>query len=388
MHAPPDLPHRLRDRLAIAGVGASAQGRLDGCTPLDLSIEAFRRALDDAGLTKDDIDGLLTMPGTTSPEGSLHYLRFGEAVGIDPRYTGSLTMGGGTAGALVQMAALAIDAGLATNVACVFGDTAKTGGSRFNRATGGEMPWSLWGMLGAAANSALAADRHMHAYGTTSRQLGEVAVACRHHASLNPDAIMREPITLEDHQASRWIVRPLRLLDCCLISDGGVCVIVTSAERARDLRQPPVLVTGFGQAYTTRNLEREDWWKVPHQRAALADAFAMAGATPGDIDVAQLYDNFTISVLLWLEHAGFCKEGEGGAFVEGGRIRLGGALPVNTAGGNLSESYMEGWLHIVEGVRQMRHACGARQVPGAELCLVTGRGMSLNCANAMILRRA
>lgn len=381
------LASSLSDRIAIAGVGASPQGKLTGRTPLDLGIEAFRRALDDAGLRKEDIDGILTMPGTTSPEGSLHYLRFGEAVGIDPRYTGSLTMGGGTAGALVQMAALAIAGGLATTVACVFGDTAKTGGSRFGRASGGELPWSLWGMMGAAANSALAADRHMHEYGTTSRQLAEVAVACRYHASLNPDAVMREPITIEDHQASRFIVRPLRLLDCCLISDGGVCIIVTSAERARDLAAPPVLIAGMGQAYTTRNLEREDWWTVPHQRDALAAAFRMAGVTPGDIDVAQLYDNFTISVLLWLEHAGFCGEGEAGAFVEGGRIRLGGELPVNTAGGNLSESYMEGWLHIVEGVRQMRHACGPRQVADAQLCLVTGRGMALNCSNAMILKR-
>lgn len=377
----------MRDRIAIAGVGASPQGKLTGRTPLDLGIEAFRRALDDAGLRKTDIDGLLTMPGTTSPEGSLHYLRFGEAVGINPRYTGSMTMGGGTAGALVQMAAMAVAAGLATTVACVFGDTARTGGSRFNRASGGEMPWSLWGMLGAAANSAVAADRHMHRYGTTSRQLAEVAVACRHHASLNPDALMRTPITIDDHQASRFIVRPLRLLDCCLISDGGVCVIVTAAERARDMAQPPVLISGMGQAYTTRNLERDDWWTVPHQRDALRDAFVMAGVAPGDIDVAQLYDNFTISVLLWLEHAGFCAEGEGGAFVEGGRIRLGGVLPVNTAGGNLSESYMEGWLHIVEGVRQMRHACGVRQVRDAQHCLVTGRGMALNCANAMILKR-
>ncbi|MEO8508842.1 MAG: thiolase family protein [Betaproteobacteria bacterium] len=377
----------LSDRIAIAGVGASPQGKLTGRTPLDLGIEAFRNALDDAGLRQQDIDGLLTMPGTTSPEGSLHYLRFGEAVRIDPRYTGSMTMGGGTAGALVQMAALAIAGGLATTVACVFGDTAKTGGSRFNRASGGEMPWNLWGMMGAAANSALAADRHMHRYGTTSRQLAEVAVACRHHASLNPHAVMRAPITLDDHQASRFIVRPLRLLDCCLISDGGVCIIVTSAERARDLAAPPVLLSGMGQAYTTRNLERDDWWYVPHQRDALAAAFRMAGVTPADIDVAQLYDNFTISVLLWLEHAGFCGEGESGSFVEGGRIRLGGELPVNTAGGNLSESYMEGWLHIVEGVRQMRHACGPRQVANAQLCLVTGRGMALNCANAMILKR-
>ncbi len=257
----------------------------------------------------------------------------------------------------------------------------------FNRASGGELSWGLWGMLGAAANSAIAADRHMHEYGTTSRHLAEVAVACRKHASMNEQAVMRAPITIDDHQNSRLIVRPLRLLDCCLISDGGVCVIVTSLERARDLKKKAAVIAGMGQAHTTMNMEHERWWYVPHQKQALADAFRTAKLGPKDIDVAQLYDNFTISVILWLEHANFCKEGEGGSFVEGGRIQLGGDLPVNTAGGNLSESYMEGWLHIVEGVRQVRGECGARQVPNAETCLVTGRGMSLNCSNAMILQR-
>lgn len=377
----------LRNKVAIAGVGASPQGKLPGSTPITLATDAFKRALDDAGLKKTDIDGLLTMPGTTSPEASLNYLRLGETLGIDPKYTGSMTMGGGTAGALVQQAAMAIEAGLATTVACVFGDSAKTGGSKFSRASGWGDSWGIWGMFAAAANSAIAASRHMALYGTTSRQLGEVAVACRRHASMNPNAVMRDPITIEDHQNSRWVVEPFHLLDCCLISDGGVCVIVTSAGRAKHLKQPPVVIAGMGQAYTTQNMEREDWWYVPHQKDALRDAFAMAGVGPKDIDVAQLYDNFTMSVLLWLEHAGFCGEGEAGAFVEGGRIQLGGELPVNTAGGNLSESYMEGWLHIVEGVRQIRGECGERQVANAETCLVTGRGMTLNCANAMILQR-
>lgn len=378
----------LRDRTAIVGVGASEQGRLPGSTSLTLATTAFKRALDDSGLKKSDIDGLLTMPGTTAPEGSLNYLRLGEALGIDPAYTGSMTMGGGTAGALVQMAAQAVSTGLATNVACVFGDAAKTGGSRFSRASGATDSWGIWGMFAAAANSAVSASRHMALYGTTSRQLGEVAVACRRHASMNPAAVMREPITIEDHQASRWIVEPFHLLDCCLISDGGVCIIVSSAERAKDLKQKPVLISGMGQGYTTRNLEREDWWYLPHQKNALDRAYSMAGMGPSDVDVAQLYDNFTMSVLLWLEHGGFCGVGEAGPFVEGGRIQLGGDLPVNTAGGNLSESYMEGWLHIVEGVRQMRGSCGERQVKDAEVCLVTGRGMTLNCANAMLLRAA
>lgn len=378
----------LKDKIAIVGVGATKQGKLPGSTPVTLGTEAFKLALDDAGLHKGQIDGLLTMPGTTSPEGSLNYLRMGETLGIDPKYTGSMTMGGGTCGALIQNAAMAIESGMADYVACVFADTARTGNYRFGRASGWGDSWGIWGMFGAAANSAMAASRHMALYGTTSRHLGNVAVACRKHASLNPNAVMRERFTIEDHQASRMVVEPFHLLDCCLISDGGVALILTSAERARDLKQKPVLISGMGQAYTTQNMEREDWWYVPHQKDALNRAYKMAGVGPKDIDVAQLYDNFTMSVILWLEHAGFCGVGEGGPFTEGGRIELGGQLPINTAGGNLSESYMEGWLHAVEGVRQMRGQGGERQVKDAETCLVTGRGMTLNCSNAMILRAA
>ncbi len=379
--------HPLRERTAIAGVGASPQGKFPEETPITLGIAAVKRALDDSGLKKEQIDGLLTMPGTTSPEAALNYLRLGEALGINPRYTGSKNMGGGTAGALLHEAALAVNAGFANYVACVFGDTAATGGNKFNRASGWGDSWGIWGFMAACANSAITASRHMALYGTTSRQLGEIAVACRRHASMNPNAIMRTPITLDDHQNSRWIVEPLHLLDCCLISDGAVCVIVTTAERAKDLKQPLVTIAGMGQGYTTENMEREDWWYVPHQKLAVNDAYAMAGVGPRDIDVCQLYDNFTSSVLVLFEHAGFCKPGEAGPFVEGGRIQLGGELPINTAGGNLSESYMEGWLHIVEGVRQMRGECGPRQVAGAEVCLVTGRGQALNCANATILRK-
>ena len=378
----------LKDKIAIVGVGATRQGKLPGSTPVTLGTEAFKLALEDSGLHKGQIDGLLTMPGTTSPEGSLNYLRMGETLGIDPKYTGSMTMGGGTCGALIQNAAMAIESGMADYVACVFADTARTGNYRFGRASGWGDSWGIWGMFGAAANSAMAASRHMALYGTTSRHLGNVAVACRKHASMNPNAVMRDRFTVDDHQASRMVVEPFHLLDCCLISDGGVSIILTSAERARDLKQKPVLISGMGQAYTTQNMEREDWWYVPHQKDALARAYKMAGVGPKDIDVAQLYDNFTMSVILWLEHAGFCGVGEGGPFTEGGRIELGGQLPINTAGGNLSESYMEGWLHAVEGVRQIRGQGGERQVKDAQTCLVTGRGMTLNCSNAMILRAA
>jgi acetyl-CoA acetyltransferase len=247
--------------------------------------------------------------------------------------------------------------------------------------------FGVWGMFGAASWSAVTASRHMALYGTTSEQLGEVAVAMRKHASLNPMAIMREPITVADHQASRFIIDPLRLLDCCLVNDGGVCLIVTTVERARDLGKPVVKIAGMGQGFTTQILERDDWWYGPHQKDAVQQAYAMAGVGPGDIDVAQLYDNFTISVILWLEHAGFCGVGEGGSFVEGGRIQLGGQLPVNTHGGHLSAAHPEGFLTVAEGVQQMRGAAGDRQVPNADVCLVTGRGMILNCASALVLRR-
>ena len=343
--------------------------------------------MDNAGIKKDEISALLPIPATTSPEGARHYLHLGEILGINPRYTGSKSLGGATAIALVEEAVMAIASGMATTVACVFGDAAKTLNYRFSGASGWTDSWGIWGMFSAAANSAVSASRHMAVYGTKPEHLAEVAVTCRYHASLNPNAVMRQPITYEDYFNSRWIVEPLRLLDCCLISDGGVCIILTGKERARAYRKPPVWVRGMGQAHTLTNLDREDWWYVPHQKQAVDAAYGMAGVGPQDIDVAQLYDNFTISVLLWLEHAGFCAPGESGPFVEGGRIRLGGELPVNTAGGNLSESYMEGWLHIVEGVRQLRGECGPRQVEGAEVCLVTGRGMTLNCSGALILRK-
>jgi acetyl-CoA acetyltransferase len=370
---------------AIAGVGASRQGKLPGETDLSLATEALRAALDDGGFVKDDIDGLLTMPGTTSSDPAKHYLRLGEHLGINPKIAGSLTMGGATAGALVQQAALAVASGLADVVACVFGDAARTGGSRFSAASGAEVSWGNWGMYGNAANSALGARRHMALYGTTSEQLGWVAVNGRRNAVHNPAAVMRDPITIEDHQASRLIVDPLHLLDCCLISDGGVALIVTTTERARDTKKGGVPILGMGQGHTLQTLERKDWWYLPHQQDCVSRAYRMAGLSPTDIDVAQLYDNFTIAVLFWLEHAGFCRPGESGPFVEGGkRIALDGELPVNTAGGNLSESYMQGWLHVVEGVRQMRGECGDRQVAGASTCLVTGRGMTLNTSSCLI----
>lgn len=373
-------------KASIIGVGASRQGKLQGETSISLAAEAVRNALDDAGITKDQVDGLLTMPGTTSSEGGKHYAALGEELGINPALTGSMQMGGATGGALVQIAAMAVATGMANTVVCVFGDAAFSGGSKFDTSYGGDEPWGMWGMFGNTANSALGARRHMSLYGTTSEQLGHVAVTMRKHALLNPNAYMKKPLTLEDHQNSRMIVDPLHLFDCCLITDGAAAVIVTTPERAADGKNRPVSILGMGQGHTLQMLGHKDWWYLPHQADCVSRAYRMAGIGPKEIDVAQLYDNFTVAVLFWLEHAGFCGEGEAGEFIDKGkRISIGGELPVNTAGGNLSEAYLQGWLHIVEGVRQIRGECGARQVQGAETCLVTGRGMTLNTSSCLIL---
>lgn len=377
-------------RAAIVGVGLTPQGKLPGSTNLSLETEAFALALADSGLRKDDIDGLLSEPGTTDMHWALDYLRLGRALGINPRYTGSFAMGGATAGNLVQLATMAVTSGMADYVACCFGDAAKTGKKRPPQAAGGYLGTetannAAWGAFGATTWSALTASRHMALYGTTPEQLGEVAVSTRYHASLNPAAMMRDPITLDDHRNSRMIVEPFRLLDCCLVSDGGACVIVTTEERARDLPQPTVTIAGMGQGFITQDHEHQQWWYGSHQKDAIDRAYAMSGLGPQDIGVAELYDNFTISVILWLEHAGFCKPGEGGPFVEGGRIRLGGELPVNTHGGHLSAGHPQGWWTLIEAVEQLRGVSGPRQVEGAEVALVAGRGLVLNTASALVL---
>jgi acetyl-CoA acetyltransferase len=375
---------------AIVGVGITPQGSLEGSTNLSLQTDAFALALADSGLAKSQINGLLSEPGTTDMHWALDYVRLGRALGINPQFGGTMAMGGATAAILVQYAAMAVRTGLADYVACCFGDAAKTGKKRPLHAAGGALGVetannSAWGAYGAATWSAFSASRHMALYGTTSEQMGEVAVAARGHAALNPMAMMRKPITIADHQASKMIVDPFHLLDCCLVNDGGACLIVTSVERARDLAKPIVRIAGMGQSFTTQDHERADWWYGPHQKEAVDRAYAMAGMGPEDIQVAQLYDNFSISTIMWLEHAGFCGVGEGGAFVENGRIALGGALPVNTHGGHLSAGHPQGWWTLGEGVQQIRGESGERQVAGAQACLVGGRGLVLNTASAMIL---
>jgi acetyl-CoA acetyltransferase len=290
-------------------------------------------------------------------------------------------MGGASAVASIQCAVAAIGAGICNHVLLSLGRTGYSGGRigarvqqmpQFRLLAEFEMPS---GAIAPAQLYAPMARRHMELYGTTSRQFAEIAVTTRRHASLNPNATMRNPITVEDHQSSRMISDPLRLLDCSLESDGGAAVVISAADRARDLRHRPIVVMGVAEGHPdspSAITQRPDLTTLGLAKAA-PKAFAMAGVTHGDIDVAEVYDCFTYIVLCQLEDLGFCKKGEGGGFVQDGRISLDGRLPVNTHGGLLSQAHMAGMNHIVELTRQLRGEAAA-QVPEAEIGLVTGYG--------------
>jgi len=354
---------RLSRRTAVVGVGTTAYGKLPEHDAYDLGVWALREALDDAGLRVADVDGLIV---NRIPD----YQRFGEIIGLNPRYA-SITPGQGRfSGHCIETAVAVIDAGLATTVALVYGNNGRSAGDRYGGATdaygsGGAGFWFPWGMTSPGAFHALMAQRHMHLYGTTSDDLGEVAVTFRRHAALNASAVMRAPFTLEAYHASRYVVEPLHLLDYCLINDGGVALVVTSAERARDRRKPPVYIAGFGQALQLADstFPPDDFWRAPMALVA-RDVYGMAGLGPADMDALMIYDNFTPTVLFALEGFGYCPVGEGGRWARG-RLGLGGEFPTNTSGGHLSESYMQGWALNAEAVRQLRGECGARQVAGA-----------------------
>lgn len=376
----------LKDKCAIVGLGYTVQGKVPGRSGTSFYVEASKNAIADAGLQVQDIDGIIIQPCPTDLRVSAFSLA--QELGLNLRYGADQQLHGASSCAIIQHAAMAVDAGLCNYCLCAFADTSRSGspttGIVYQMAMGTN---AAYGMFGVAAGYAMIARRYMHEYGITSRQFGAVAVACRKHASLNPIAQMREPITIEDHQNSRWIVEPLHLLDCCLVSDGGRALIVTSAERARNLKQPPVYIMGMGQGHPLNDLlQRENLLDTGAVESGKT-AFAMAGITPADVDVCAIYDSFTFVVLMQLEALGFCGKGEGGAFVEEGRIELGGELPTNTSGGLLSEVYIQGWVGPHEAVRQLRSDCGERQVPGAEIALVTASGGVMSTHSTVILRR-
>jgi len=365
---------RISGRYAIVGIGDSDVGRHLGRSGMALHLEAATRAMADAGLDRSAIDGLITRPSHGTPQFNYSAVLAGQ-LGIEPSYFTDVALGGASSTSMIIDAVAALEAGLCTAVLCINGDAQS---SRAPNRRGGLVNWiedfeRPFGMLGAPESYGLAARRHMHEYGTTSQQFGAVAVACRKHASLNPAATFRTPMTLADHQASRFVAEPFRLLDCCPVTDGAAAIVITSAERARDLAHAPVYLLGLGQGFTHSDLAYSPSMTTVAMRSAAERAYAMAKLGPQDIDLAELYDCFTYVVIVTLEDYGFCKKGEGGAFVEGGRIELGGALPVNTGGGLLSHGHASGTLLVTEGAIQIRGAAGARQVAGAETAIVSGQ---------------
>ena len=379
----------LSGKVAIVGVDESDQiGVVPDKSAMQLQAEAARNALRDAGLGVRDVDGLFTAGVSTT--------EVGEYLGIEPRYLDGTNVGGSSFVIHVGHAAAAIAAGLCQVALITHG---QSGRSRIGMpprvshpqlmAGQFEEPFGLPQPVGAYA---LACSRHMHQYGTTSEQLAEIAVATRAWAALNPRALHRDPLTIADVLASRWISYPFHLLDCCLVTDAGGAVVLTSLERARDCRTTPVRVLGFGEAHDHALISQMPYLTHGPARLSGPRAFAMAGMRCEDIDVAEIYDSFTYTVLLSLEDLGFCRKGEGGAFVSGQRTAPGGVFPLNTSGGGLSYTHpgMFGIFTVIEAVRQLRHDYadqGRRQVADAEVALAHGTGGVLSATGTLILGR-
>ncbi|HUE38923.1 MAG TPA: thiolase family protein [Candidatus Binatia bacterium] len=387
------MTQSLKGRYAIVGLGLTEMGRVYD-SAMGFAVEAVRRALDDAGLARQDLDGLCLNPGLAWGEAAMGSFALQQALGLrDLGYSTTMNIGGATAAAMVQHAVMAIEAGLATTVACVFSDAplkppkpAADGKQKQGSAAAYGFARGLnaaYGQFGVNALYALVARRHMHRYGTTNDHLGAVAVAERAWANRNPAAQFHETsLTLADYHRSRWIVEPFHLLDCCLVSNGGAAVIVTSAERAANLRQPPVYIWGFGQGHPGGDPVDTLTSGAPWARQ---NAFRMAGIDTSDVDVAELYDCYTFTVLVTLEDYGFCPKGEAGRFAADGTIAPGGRLPVNTGGGQLSSFYMWGMTPLSEGVIQARGQGGARQVEDHDVVLVSGNGGILSTHSTLVL---
>ncbi len=383
----------LRDKACITGLGETAYLRGATGTAFELQIEASLKAIADAGLRPRQIDGVIPIgivSGTADD--------FIDNLGFDDlRFSALIPHGGASPVMALQAAAAAVAAGACNHVLITFGRNVSAAAAsgragarihsmpQFHYVTEFEYPI---GAIAPAQLYAPMARRHMALYGTTSEQFGEVAVTCREHALLNDNAVMKKPITLEDHRNSRMIADPFRLLDCCLESDGGAAIIVSSAEAARDTRHRRVFISGVAEGHPDSPgsiTQRPDMTRLGVEKAA-ERCFRMAGVTPQDIDFTELYDCFTYVVICQLEALGFCGKGEGGPFVQGGRLRLGGDLPTNTHGGLMSQAHVWGLNHIVEAVRQLRGDAGRAQVKDAELGLVTGYG-DMGDGAVAILRR-
>ena len=379
---------------AIVGAAHSQLGEIPGSTAIGLMADAAVAAVADAGLQPSDIDGIIVR----GPDDEYCFQQqLGERLGLNVAFTTSLDNGGASQTLAVILASLAIEAGLATTVLCGYARnswtrTRQTGSrkARMNQATHNRArEWrDSFAYFGEPATHALGAQRHMAMYGTTKEHLGHVAVSLREHASRNPHAQMRSPLTMAEYLSGRPVTDPFGVYDCSLRTDGSGAVVVTSTERAKDLRHTPVIVRGFGSHNNLQGWAVDDHMVTTAAKASGERAYRIADVTAADIDTAQLYDCFTYMVLAQIEDYGFCEKGEGGEFIAGGALALDGAIPTNTSGGQLSEGHVEGMLQVVEGVRQLRHEYPVdRQVPDARLALVSGHGGNTVCHTSLILER-
>lgn len=344
--------HALSGHCVIAGVGHTAFGKLEGTSTTSMIVQAVRAALADAGIEKALVDGLFVKPPTSAPQ-LMTGQNVAEALGIKPKLGNGWDQGGAANIAAMSYAVMAIEAGLIGVAVVCFADNPKSGSAHAYRGARGDD--AVFGWLGVPPAYAMVAQRHMQQYGTTDDQLGAVAVAARRHGGANPNAQLQKPISLEDRRGSRFIAEPLRRDDCALVSDGGAAVVIMSAKRAQELKvRAPVPILGFGGGQSSWSVPLRPDLTTTMAKESGAMAFDMAGMTPADMDVAQLYDCFSIVPIITLEDYGFCKKGEGGRFVESGRIEIDGVLPMNTSGGLLSETGMPGLQLVIEAVRQVR----------------------------------
>ena len=378
------MSHSLSGKVVIAGIGHTAFGKHPGRSTVSLHVEAVRKALADAGVDKKRVDGLMVKAPTSKFE-MMYAQKLAEALGIQPRIGGVYDHGGAANISMISYATMAIEAGQCEIAVVTLADNPATGTRQAYEKSYGDDGSGLFGWFGTPAGYAMIAQRHMAQYGTTADQLGAIAVACRKHGAANPHAQLRKPLSLEQYRESRLIVAPLRRDDCCLVSDGAAAVVLMSARKAAELKvAKPVPVLGFGQGQTSWDVALRPDLTTTAARVSAQTAFAMAGLKPADIDVAQIYDCFTIAVLMTLEDYGFCAKGQGGRFVQDGRIELGGELPVNTSGGLLSETGMPGLQLVLEGVRQMRGE-SVNQVKGARKCAVSNQGGIMHTHSTLIL---
>jgi acetyl-CoA acetyltransferase len=376
-----------RGSVAIAGVAESDLGTVaEGLSPVDLMAQATLRALDDCGLSLHEVDGLFA----TGAQRRMATLSLAEYLGIAPRYADSNYLGGSSFMSHVAHAQAAIEANLCEVAVIAYGSTQRQVG-RSTATQREDNPFETpFRPFLPASGYALAASRHMYQYGTTREDLASVAVAARQWALLNPKAWEKAPLSIADVLSARMVSSPLTIRDCCLVTDGGGALVLTSAQRARDLRRPPAFVLGVGEATSHVSISNMADLTVTGATRSGEAAYRMAGLTARDVDVVELYDAFTINTILFLEDLGFCPKGEGGRFVSSGLIAPGGGLPVNTNGGGLSYGHpgMYGIFLLIEAVRQLRGECGDRQAPGSEVALAHGNGGVLASQATVLLGSA